>query len=273
MIRVSGPSLAAGAVGGLANAGVVLALYARGGYPALESIAEIGSLAATAFALGFAALFVSAHTRLVSPALGFFAALAGATSLELTSPMPEWSELGEYVIVEGPIHAASYANTWYVWFALLLVAGTVEFAVRRGYGIGDRRLRHLPALPLSRPALVGTVLGASGLVGAATTALVIRSGIRPTAAALVVFVVATAVAAVPLAALLARGLLAPAALFAALVPYFLAVEVFVTTDSPVHILLFGPYAVVLVAVWALEAALRSRLRGWDGGRFVGREPV
>lgn len=268
MTGFSGRAVGAGTVGGLANVGFVVALYARGDYPTLESVLGTGLLAATAFAVGFAALFVSAHTRLLAPASGFLAVLAGVTAVELTSPPPEWGELGGRVIVDGPTHVASYANAWYVWIALLLFAGIVEFAIRRGYEIGDRRLRRLPALPLSWSVLVRTVLGASGIIGLATTALVIRAGIRPAATALVVFVVATAVAAVPLAALLARGLLAPVALFALLVPYFLGVEVFLATDSPVHILLFGPYAVVLAVAWLLEAAVRSRLRGWDGGRFA-----
>lgn len=256
-------------VGGLANVAVVLALYVRADYPTLESTVDIASLGIPVFAVGFVPLLVSAHTRLVAPAAVFLAALGGTAYVELTTPMPEWGELGGYVVVEGPTHVGSYANAWYVWLSLALVAGVLEFAVRRGYGIAGTPVTNLPAFPLSRIVLVGTVVGVAGLVGIATTLLVLRAGIRPPIAALVVFAVAAAVTAVPLWALLGRGLLSPAVLFAVLVPYFLVVEVFVATDSPVHLLLFGPYAVVLAIIEVLEAALRSRLRGWDGGRFVG----
>lgn len=270
MDRRSVSTIALASAAGLGNVAVVLALYARADYPILESSVDVALLVVTGFVVGFVPLAVSAHTRLLAPAAGFVGVLAGTVYLELTSPVPEWSELGGYVVVDGPTHVGSYANTWYVWLALLLLAGTVEFAIRRGYGIGDRRLRNLPELPIPRPVLAWTVTVSAALVGVATMLLVIRSGIEPSPVALVVFAVTGAVVAVPLAALLARGLLLPIVLFALLVPYFVIVEVFVTTDSPVHILLFGPYAVVLAAAWLLEAAVRSRLRGWDGGRFARR---
>ncbi|RQG97209.1 hypothetical protein [Natrarchaeobius chitinivorans] len=270
MVRPSPLSIAAGLAGGVLNVAVVLALYARGGYPTLESVAGI---AVPAFALGFLALFVSAHTRLFAPAIGFLAVLAGTASVELTTPHPEWGTLDGYVIVDGPTHVASYANTWYVWLSLVLVAGLLEFGIRRGYGLGGERLRNLPTVPLSRATLAWFVGGGSSLVGAATVLLVLRAGIRPPVASVAVFAVTAAVVGVPLAALLGRGIVSPAVLFAVLVPYFLTVEVFVATDSPVHILLFGPYAIVLAVAWALEAGIRSRLRGWEGGRFADEEPV
>ncbi len=79
-----------------------------------------------------------------APAAGFVFVLGGTVSVELATPNPEWSTLDGYVIVDGPTHVASYANTWYVWLSLLLVAGGLEFAIRRGYGVGDDRLRNLP---------------------------------------------------------------------------------------------------------------------------------
>ncbi|ELZ07378.1 hypothetical protein [Natrialba aegyptia] len=267
-LRPSPPTLALAALGGAANVVAVLALFARADYPALESPPELAVLAATGFALGFVSLFVSAHTRLLTPAVGFVVVLLGTVFAELTTPMPEWSELGGYVVVEGPTHVWSYANSWDVWLSLLLIAGLVEFGVRRGYGLGDRRLRNLPSIPLSRTAVLGMVTVGAGLLGVATTRLVLRAGINPRAAAPFVFVAAAAVAAVPLAALLTRGLLLPTVLFALLVPYFLTIEVFTATDSPVHILLFGPYAVGLLIGAAFENWLRSRLRGWNGGRFA-----
>ncbi|MEY7850800.1 hypothetical protein AB7C87_16540 [Natrarchaeobius sp. A-rgal3] len=270
MARPSATTVAIGALGGLANVVAVLTLYARAGYPTLESASSVAVLALTAFAVGFLALSVSAHTRLLAPVVGFLVVLIGTVSLELTTPNPEWSTLDGYVIVDGPTHVASYANAWYVWLSLFLVAGGLEFAIRRGYGVGDDRLRNLPQLPLSRPMLASSVLGLGSVVGVSTTLLVLRAGIRPSVTAIAVLAFATVVAVVPLAALYARGIVSPAILFVLLVPYFLTVEVFATTDSPIHILLFGPYALVLAAAWALESAVRSRVRGWDGGRFADR---
>lgn len=50
-------------------------------------------------------------------------------------------------------------------------------------------------------------------------------------------------------------------LFALAIPYPIGIEVFTTTDGPVHVLLFGPYAIVVAVAWALEAVLRSRPGG------------
>lgn len=272
--RPNSTTLALAAVGGLANVAVVLALYARAEYPVLESLEGVTLLALLLFVLGAVPVFVSAYTRLLAPAAGLLAVLAGTVYLEITTPMPEWSERGGYVIVDGPTHVASYANTWFVWLALLVVAGVVEFAIRRGYGLEDepQRLRNLPELPLSRGDLVRTVAGFAVLVGVATTLLSFRSGLSPSVMAIAIFAGATVATAVALAALLARGAIAPILLFA-LVPYWLTVEVFVTTDSPVHLLLVGPYALVLAVAWGLEELCRSRLWGWNGGRFVEREPT
>jgi len=255
-------------IAGLANVAVVVGLYARDGYPVLESASATAVLVVTAFLVGFVPAVLSIHTRLIAPIVGFFALLVGVGFLEATTPSPEWGELGGSVVVDGPTHVGSYANTWSLWVALLCYAGALEFGLRRGYGLADGRLRNLPSLPLDRRSVTGASLGVAGLVGLATALLVLRAGIRPPAAAGVVFVFATAVAAVPLAGLLARRLLAPAVLFAIPVPYLLVFEAFVTTDSPVHILLFGPYAVVLALVGALEAVVRARRADEAGGRFT-----
>lgn len=268
MSRPSTPTVAVATGAGLANVAVVLALYARAGYPALESAVEVAVLTVLVFVTAFVPVLVSAHTRLLSPAIGFGAVLAGTVYLELTTPSPEWSELGGHVVVDGPTHVGSYANAWYLWLALTLLAGVVEFAIRRGYGVGDHGLRNLPQLPLSWGTLARTVVGFASLVGVTPMLLALRYGVHPSAIAFVLFAATAAVVAVPLAALLSRGLLSPIVLFSILVPYFLLVEVFTTTDSPVHILLFGPYAVVLAVASLLEATIRSRLRGWNGGRFT-----
>lgn len=242
--------------GGLLNVVVILGLYHLAEYPTLESATRTFLLAGTGFTLGFVSVLVTAHTRLVTPAFGYVSVLAATVTLELTSPRPAWSELNGHVIVEGPTHVSSYANTWYVWAALFLYAGAAEFAIRRRYAIRNGRLQNLPGLPFSGYTLAWTVVGFAGFLGVATMLLVHRSGIRPESLALVVLVFASSVAVVPLAALLSRGVLLPTLLFV-VVPYSLAVEVFVTTDSPVHILLFGPYAIVLLVAWAIERAIRS----------------
>ncbi|THE66049.1 hypothetical protein D8Y22_03755 [Salinadaptatus halalkaliphilus] len=250
---------------GVANAGIVLALYARDAYPALESTGSTAGLVATMVVVGVVPVFVSAYTRLFTPTLGLLAVLAGTTYLDVTSPSPEWGELGGYAIVEGPTYVASYANAWHLWLALALYAGVLEFGIRRRYGVADGRLQNLPSLPRARSTIAGWTAGGAGLIALATTLLVLEAGIRPPVAAGAVFAVAFAVAAVPVGGLFTRGLLAPLVLFALAVPYVLVFEVFVTTDSPVHILLFGPYALVLAIVGALEATIRARFGGGNTG--------
>ncbi|EMA44658.1 hypothetical protein [Halobiforma nitratireducens] len=257
-------SIAAGVTGGVANAAVVLALYARADYPALESATATAVLAFGAFAVGFVPLALAVYTRLFAPAAGFVALVAGTVSLEFTSPMPEWGTQGGAVIVDGPTHIGSYANTWYVWLALAAVVAAAEFGVRRQYGIADGRLRNLPDRPLERADRYAIVLGTAAIVGVGTSLLVVRSGIRPSLLVPIVFGFAAAVTAVPFVALFEDGTLLPLALFA-VVPSLLVFEVFVTTDSPVHILLLGPYAVVLALVWLLERTARQRLGGLDDG--------
>ena len=254
--RLSVTAFATGLAGGLVNAAVVVGLYAHGEYPVLESTTATAVLALTAACVGFVPLFLAAYTRLIVPAVGVLAALLGTVWLEVTTPTPEWGELGGFVIVDGPTHASSYANTWYLWLALAVLAAVVEFRLRQQYGVGADRLRNLPET-LSRANWIGIVSGTALLLGAASSLLVVRSGIGSTAGALVVFFVAAAVTAVPLWATFEDGAIVPLALYLP-VPYFLVIEVFVTTDSPVHLLLFGPYAIVLAIVWLLERTIRTR---------------
>jgi len=268
MDRPSRRAVAMATVGGLANVATVTALYARAAYPTLESTSATGLLVLTGFSLGFIVTLITAHTRLLTPTIGLFAVLSVTTFLELTTPLPVWSELHGHTVVDGATHVGSYANTWYLWLGLFVFAGVTEYGVRRGYAIGDRRLRNLPSLPLTQRTMAWTVTGSGGLLGSGTLLLVLRSGVSPTPVAVVLLLFGTTVTAVPLVALLKTGLVLPTALFALVVPYSLATEVFVTTESPVHILLFGPYTVVLALSWLLESQIRTRLLGWDGGRFV-----
>ncbi|SEW21080.1 hypothetical protein [Natrinema salifodinae] len=264
-------TVAIAGLGGLANAAVVAALLVHFDYPLLDSTVDLAVVATMAFLLGAVPFSIAAHTGLVAPAGGLAALLCGTVYVELTTPIPEKvGELGGYDIVEGPFHIYNYADSWLVLLALLLVAGVAEFAIRRGYGLGAARLRNLPALPLPWRTLAKTVAGVAALVGIGTVVLVDESAGLTPETVFVVFVSAAVVTVVPLAALLARGLLAPLVLFALVVPRFLLVEIFLTTDSYVHILVFGPYAIILAIAWKLEALLRSRYRGWNGGRFARR---
>ncbi|MFC4541195.1 hypothetical protein ACFO5R_04545 [Halosolutus amylolyticus] len=256
-------------LGGLAHAAVVSTLLTRIDYPLVDSTAGLAALAAGAFLLGFVAFLVTAHTRLYFSAIGSVALLVGVTYVELTSPDPQTvGELGGHDIVEGPFHVYHYADNWALLLSLLLVAGVAEYGLRRGYGPGADRLRNLPDLPLRRRTLAGVVVGVAGFVGVATVLLVQKSATLGVDGALVVFACVAAVTAVPLAALLGEGALVPLFLFTLVVPRFLLVEVFLTTDSYVHILALGLYAIVLAIVGLLETRFRARYRGWDGGAFT-----
>jgi hypothetical protein len=63
-------AVTAAALGGFLHVAIVLVLFARASYPTMESFVGIGIFAITAFALGFVALFVSAHTRLLTGRIG-----------------------------------------------------------------------------------------------------------------------------------------------------------------------------------------------------------
>lgn len=270
MARPSTSTLGASILGGLLNVVVIFAVLAHIDYPTLSVATGTAVVATTGFALGFIAIFVTVHTRLLSPAIGYLAVLAGTTYLALSTPQPEWGELNGHIIVDGPTHVLSYANSWYVWLALVLYVGVIEFGFRRGYGIGDHRLRNLPDLPLSRWTIAWVSAGFAGLIGVTTVLVIFQTGIRLSAADVIFVVFIAAVAAIPLVAILRYGVLLPAVLFGVFVSYMLTSGVFVTTESPVHILLFGPYAIVLVLAWVVESALRSRFRGWNGGRFTAK---
>lgn len=264
MTRLSPSSVAIGAVGGIANAALVVALIETAGYPVSDSTGEIAVAAVVAFGLGFVPSFVSAHTRLLAPGIGLGALLAGVAYHSLTTPPAEQLyELGGHPIVSGPTLFTRYETLLPVWIALSLVAGLAEFAIRRGYGLGNRRLRYLPSLPLSRVAIAGLVVGSGSLVGLGA-AYAFRLDFP-----VVAFAFGAAVTVVPIAALLSRGLVAPLALVAVWVPRVFHIEAFGDPHGPFHLIFLGILAIACAIVAALEALLRSRYRGWDGGRFTG----
>lgn len=260
---VTATGTALGLATAVLNVAVVLALYDQYGYPFPEGAALVGFVATLA-AFGFVPGFVSGHTRLGIPALGFLAFLAGVTIAEVTSPAPEWGQLGDFTVVHGEVYINRWANRQSVLVALLLAGGVAEFGVRSAYNLADDRLRNLPGLPFS-PYVVAWVAGGFGALFGTTVALMVwRIGASPTGIELVVFACATLAAAVPLAALLARGLVVPLILFLLVVPRPLLREVFVGTDSPLFLILLGPFALVFAIAGAVEYYVRTRARD-DGG--------
>lgn len=270
MIRPSNRSVAAGVVGGLTNALAVGGLLTYYDYQILLSGGRITALVLAAFGLGFGAALLSAHTGFVAPGGGFLALLATVVIVELTSPAPQKvGELGGNNIVEGSFHAMHYAETWYLWLVLLGVAGVAEFAIRRGYGVRDESLRNIPELPLSRSGVVRSVAVCSGTVGAATMLVLVQGTLWDHVGGYAIGFVAAAIAtAVPFAALLSRGVVVPVVLYGLVAATTFRTEVFGSPGSGLNIVFFGVSAVVLALVALLELFVRSRLGGWNGGRFV-----
>lgn len=258
-------SLAAFVAGGLLNLAVVLSLYAEYGYPMPGF--DLGGIAfaLTLLAAGGLPALASAHTGLVTPAVGWLALLGWTAVREVTTPAPEWSELGGNVIVEGDLFVLDYATTWPVWLAALAWVGTAEFALRRYYGVGDGRLRGVAARVPTRRRAPSVAAAVGGLFGVALGAHTLAEGVSPALAALLV--VATVVlggaaaAAVPLWFALTRGLVSPALLCCWLVVWITDVSVFGDPDSPVHLMLLGAFAVAFALVGVLEGTLRERVGG------------
>ncbi|ELZ16414.1 hypothetical protein C477_15320 [Haloterrigena salina JCM 13891] len=282
-------SVTAGVLGGLANVMVTRELLERVDSPFFEPGREtalnpgtIGSVADAphvwlgVFALGFVPLFATTATRLLAPGGGFVALLVGVVHTVLTAPFPEGTPMAWGTLVEGPFYASNYAKSWYAWLSLLLVAGVAEFALRRGYGLGDERLRNLPTLPLSRSQLRAVVLGSGLLVGLgigllSSTGAYYQSDIWTVLTILVPGCIVTAIA---IAALLTRGLVTPMVLYAYWTAGTVESTVFPPHPAPEYhthpevLFLFLSVALPLLA--CLEWVLRSRVRGWDGGVFAGR---
>lgn len=261
-------AIALGITTGGLNLAVILVLYRQYGYPLPDGVALVG-FAATLFVLGFIPGFVSGHTRLVVPIVGFLVLLTGVATAEVTTPAPEWDTLGEYTVVVGDLYVSRWANDLQIWVALLLAGGVAEFALRDGYGLGAERLRNLPTVPLSGYVVAWLAGGFGALFGATITVHTVRIGVSPTGIEFVIFLAATLAVAVPLAAVLTRGLVAPIVLFGLVVPRPLLTEVFETPDSPLFLLLLGPIAVVFALVAAIEYLVRYQWRtGDDGNRFA-----
>lgn len=249
--------------GGIAHLGIVEFLFRWLGHVP-ESLWPLVSVisAVFVFTFGFLVVLVSAHTRLLSPVVGLSALLIWSTYRDITSPLPEWSELGGHLVVDGPVYLTSYVGTWYVWAATFVVLAAVEYGLRGHYGISDERLRNLPSLPSSRwsTALVAGAVG--GTFGVAIITWMARIGINPAGIIPVLAVTTALSAAVPVGAAVDRGLVTPAACFLALVVPVLLNQTFVGSEGgPVFLLLLGPLAIGFAIVGFLENALRLRLSG------------
>lgn len=270
MNLVSRRSLAVGVFGGIVNSAIVYALLTYFDNPLFRSGSLLSSVVVEAFLLGFLALALAAHTGLIAPAGGFAASLGGIAYLEVTSPAPEkMGELGGHAIVDGPFYVWYYADTWYVWVSLLVVAGVAEYAIRFGYDVGTHRLRNLPAFPPTRSDIAALTAGAGALVGASTILLLSESFTTSVPILSFVFLLTAAGTAAPLLALVSRGVVTPLGLYALYAPASLITAAITSTDGPVWVSLFGFGLVLAPLLWKLEELLRSRYLGWNGGRFTG----
>jgi hypothetical protein len=225
-------------------------------------------VAVPAFLFGALAVGITTYTGLVTP-IGWFVGLAGSVAYaDLRSSPPESWQMGEYTVRDGPLYVSYYVTRWEVLLSLLLVIGVAEFGLRRGYNLGGHRLRNLPLLPLSHRRLILLTATVGGLLGVSTFFLTDSQATLDIYDSLMIVVGTGTVTAVPLAALLSRGLVLPLLLYLVVVPRFLLFQVFTLADSYVQILALGPYVLVLLLAWELERWARSRYRGWEGGKFV-----
>ena len=254
-------------IGGCAHLGIVEFLFRWLGHVP-DSVWPLASVATAAFvfAFGFLVVLLSVHTRLLSPIVGLPTLLAWATYRDITSPTPEWSELGGHLTVDGSVYLTSYVGTWYVWLTVLVVFATVEYGLRGHYGIDEKRLRNLPPMPSSRRGSIPVACTVGSTFGIAVAAWAASIGVNPTGIAPVLAVTTALAAAVPVGAAVARGLVAPIACFLAVVVPVLLNQTFVGGEGgPVFLLLLGPLAVGFAIVGLLEDLFRSRLSGRFGG--------
>lgn len=257
MNRPSRYSVSVAALGGVVHVVALLALFEFLEYVTIDATLPIGIFALLAFTQGAIAVLASAHTRLLTPAGGLIVVFSGVIAREL-STAGDPRLFGMYVVSIGTG----------ITIALLSFAGVVEFALRRGYGLGAGRLRNLPPLPQSRSRR-RIVVGSAGFVGATAGVLGFLFGGPGTA--LIVWFLAAGAAAVPLSALLRDGLVAPLVPFALIAPYVLYGHAFYMLEvSGMGLVLLGPAAVLSVLVWKVEAVVRSPPSGWDSTDLADR---
>lgn len=257
MSRPNRRSIAAALLVGGGHVGALLALFESLEYTTVEATPLLGVFALLAFVQGAAPVLVSAHTRLLAPASGLVALFSGIVAVGL-------SGTGDSALLEMYVMSIVTGLTG----GFVVFAGVLEFVIRRGYRLGSGRLRNLPPFPgddSSRRVAVGS----AGLVGLPAGILGFFFG--GPVIALLVLVLATAAAAVPLLALLRGGFVSPLVPFAIVVPYVLYGHAFYMTEvSGMGLLLLGPAAVLSALAWKIERAVRSRTGGRDGTAFADR---
>ncbi|QRV16838.1 hypothetical protein JMJ58_08220 [Haloterrigena salifodinae] len=259
MIRPNRRSVAAALLAGGGHVGALLALFETLEYTTVEATPLLGLFALLAFVQGAVPVLVSAHTRLLAPASGLVALFSGVVAVEL-------SGAGDSALLEMYVMSIVTGLTG----GFVVFAGVLEFAIRQGYRLGAGRLRNLPPLPgddSSRRVAVGS----AGLVGLPAGVLGFFFGGPVIALLVLVLVLATVAAAVPLLALLRGGFVSPLVPFAIVVPYVLYGHAFYMTEvSGMGLLLLGPAAVLSALAWKIERAVRSRIGGRDGTAFADR---
>lgn len=250
-------SIAAALLAGGGHVGVLLALFESLEYTAVEASPWLGVFALLAFVQGAVPVLVSVHTRLFAPAIGLLALFSGVVAVEL-------SGAGDPNLLEMYVMSIFIGLTG----GLVVFAGAIEFALRRGYRLGGGRLRNLPPLPgfeSSRRIAVGS----AGFVGLPAGILGYFFGGPVTA--LLVVLLATGAAAVPLLAVLRGGFVSPLVPFALVVPYVLYGHAYYVAEiSGMGLLLLGPAAILSLLAWKIERAVRSRIGGRDGTPFADR---
>ena len=251
-------SVTVSVLSGIGHVAALLALFEVLEYTTIESPLWIGVFSVFAFVQVAIPVLVSAHTRLLAPASGVIALFSGVVVAELlASRAPNLFDMYVMSTITG------------VTVGLVLFAGVVEFVLRRGYALGDGRLRNLPRIPESRRVVIGT---AAGLVGVPASILGFFFGGPGTA--LIVLFFATAAAAVPLRAVCQGGFVTPFVPFVLIVPYVLYGHAFYMAEiSGMGLLLLGPAALLSMLAWKLEGWIRSRNSGWDETAFADRNSI
>lgn len=254
-------ALLGGSLAGFANAFLVYGLFSLFEYQAVVPNAPMAAILLGSFCLGFVAVGCSLYTRLFTPGIGFGALAVVVSIVEFTTPGPERiGELGGAIVVDGAFYVLWYAESWAVWLSLLLVGAIAECGIRRRYNLRGDGLRTLPTLARSRStgiALVGTV---SVLVGIAILTQLEASHNWDLIASILGGGFATVATAIALGAVLGRGLLAPAALYAVVVPAAMVTEVFTAPDSGMHVLAIGMLAAASIGIVVIETTIRTGVR-------------
>lgn len=265
--------LAASALVGVGHAAALLGLALVLGYPVgpdhygpVGLLWRYGGLVLVA-AVPTALLF---RYGLVSPAAALAVTAGGVALLELSPPGPTFERLGTALVVEDGLYVVRYMVNATVWLCGYLLVGLVEYAVRREHPRlpGVEPVPWLP-VPASRRRAT-SVASAVGLLHAVVmTWFAARLGVTVSGMPdwpLFLFGAGGmwVVAAVPAYLLLARRLVAPATLLAALVLWDARTELGASVEDA-HALYFGGWFLVLALV-LVAAGVEYALRRLSLGR-------